>query len=77
MAIPLKLAYDALRIPELERATVTDARTGLANSSGFDAQFGDELERAKRFARPMSLAMLDLDYLNAVNDQYEPESRRR
>ncbi len=70
MAIPLKLAYDALRIPELERSAVTDARTVLANLRGFDAQFGDELKRAERFARPISLVMLDLDHFKAVNDTY-------
>ena len=70
MAIPLKLAYDALRIPELERAASTDARTGLANAAGFEARFDEELERAERFARPLSLVMLDLDHFKAVNDEY-------
>ncbi|HYN88917.1 MAG TPA: GGDEF domain-containing protein [Ardenticatenaceae bacterium] len=67
---PLVLIYRALMVPELKQEARTDAKTGLWNARHFNALFADELERAKRFHRPLALIMADLDLLRNVNNTY-------
>ena len=45
-----------------------DPLTGLLNRRGFDAAATTELARASRFARPLTLAYIDLDDFKRVND---------
>lgn len=67
---PLYLIYMTLRIPELERQTETDPKTGLFNLKFFKQQFTKELDRANRFDRPLAIIMLDLDLLRNINNTY-------
>ncbi len=67
---PLYLIYMTLRIPELERQTETDQKTGLFNLQYFKQHFMKELDRANRFDRPLSIMMLDLDLLRNINNTY-------
>ena len=67
---PLTLIYRALRVPRLEQEARTDAKTGLWNTRHFNEQFTTELDRAKRFHRPMAVIMADLDLLRNVNNTY-------
>ncbi|GAC1428459.1 MAG: hypothetical protein NVSMB65_01690 [Chloroflexota bacterium] len=67
---PLVLIYRALLIPKLRREAQTDAKTGLANARHFAALFAGELDRARRFERPLAVVMADLDRFKAVNDTY-------
>jgi diguanylate cyclase (GGDEF)-like protein len=60
----------ALRIPELERKSETDQKTGLFNHHHFMAQFNNELQRANRYDRPLSIIMADLDLLRNINNTY-------
>jgi diguanylate cyclase (GGDEF)-like protein len=46
----------------------TDPLTGLANRRYFDAVVGAELDRARRYQRPASLAVLDVNGFKAFND---------
>jgi len=53
----------------LEALSVTDPLTGLANRRRLVAAFADERNRADRYGTPLSLLLIDLDYLKQINDQ--------
>jgi diguanylate cyclase (GGDEF)-like protein len=55
---------------ELQRLATTDSLTGLPNRRHFMEQLEYELARIKRFGKPASLLMLDLDHFKRVNDTY-------
>jgi len=55
---------------QMQEQARTDALTGLNNRRTFDALLADELARAQRFNRPVSLLMLDIDHFKRVNDTY-------
>ncbi|BBI53947.1 hypothetical protein HORIV_63680 [Vreelandella olivaria] len=44
--------------------------TGLVNRSQFDAVLKSEVSRQHRYARPLSLIMLDLDFFKQINDSH-------
>ena len=67
---PLYLIYTSLRIPALERQTELDQKTGLYNHQYFMEHLAKELDRSKRFDRPLSMIMLDLDLLRNINNTY-------
>lgn len=50
--------------------SVTDALTGLYNSRHFYERLHEEVERAQRYGRPLSLIVLDADNFKQVNDTY-------
>jgi diguanylate cyclase (GGDEF)-like protein len=52
----------------LERQALTDPLTGIANRRAFHERLSDELLRAERYGRHLSLALIDLDHFKAVND---------
>ena len=64
---PLLIEREDLKT--LERNAVTDALTGLYNRRLFNETFEKELNRAKRYAQPLSLVTLDLHRFKEVNDQ--------
>lgn len=55
---------------ERERQAVTDGLTGVANRRAFNDSLQREFERAKRYDQPLSLIVIDLDYLKKINDKY-------
>ncbi|MEH6355335.1 MAG: diguanylate cyclase [Marinobacter sp.] len=55
---------------ELEKISLTDALTGLANRRHFDLYLEQEWSRALRQSQPLSMVMLDIDYFKAFNDAY-------
>jgi diguanylate cyclase (GGDEF)-like protein len=65
--LPLALAYRSLAIPALVEATRIEPKTGLYNLRHFEAALGQELGRAGRFDRPISLLMVDVDHLREIN----------
>lgn len=67
---PLMVMYRALKVPLLQREAQTDEKTGLANARHFSNTLTAEIQRAKRFNRPLSLIMSDLDLLRNVNNTY-------
>jgi diguanylate cyclase (GGDEF)-like protein len=67
---PLGLIYRALMIPALKKEAQTDAKTGLWNARHFSNVFTTEMDRAKRFERPLALIMADLDLLRNINNTY-------
>ncbi|RME44696.1 MAG: GGDEF domain-containing protein, partial [Chloroflexi bacterium] len=67
---PLVLIYRALLVPQLKAQARLDSKTGLWNARYFLELYTSELERAKRFNRPLSLIMADLDLLRNINNTY-------
>ncbi|HLZ12920.1 MAG TPA: GGDEF domain-containing protein [Candidatus Acidoferrum sp.] len=63
---PLLIEREDLKT--LERNAVTDPLTGLHNRRLFSETFEKELNRAKRYAQPLSLVTLDLHRFKEVND---------
>jgi diguanylate cyclase (GGDEF)-like protein len=55
---------------EKERQAVTDGLTGIANRRGFNEGFAREFERAWRYKQPLSLVLIDLDFLKVINDSF-------
>ena len=67
---PLLLIHRSLAIPQLQAEARVDAKTGLYNARHFAAVMQEELGRAQRFQRPLSLIMADLDLLRDINNTY-------
>src|SRR5262249_41789349 len=67
---PLLLIHRSLVVPVLEEEARVDAKTGLFNTRYFTGALGDELDRAARFQRPLSVLMIDLDLLREINNSY-------
>ena len=55
---------------ELKRLSETDDLTGIYNNRAFRRIGTDELARFRRYGRPLSFIMLDLDHFKLVNDNY-------
>ncbi len=48
----------------------TDRLTGIASRQALVAELFSEVDRARRYGRPLSVAFLDIDHFKAVNDTY-------
>jgi two-component system cell cycle response regulator len=79
VAIRLKRERDLLRrsADELRRRaeaasemSMTDALTGLLNRYGLQRALPRELSEARRYARPLSCLLLDIDFFKTVNDTH-------
>jgi two-component system, cell cycle response regulator len=79
VAIRMKLERDRLRqrAEELRRSaeaasemSMTDALTGLLNRYGLQRALQREMAEARRYARPLSCLLIDIDFFKAVNDTY-------
>jgi diguanylate cyclase (GGDEF)-like protein len=55
---------------ETKRLASTDELTGLFNHRQFYLLLGQEVRRALRYGRNLSLIILDIDYFKAYNDRY-------
>jgi len=55
---------------ELFRQASTDALTGISNRRYFQNQAEQEVRRARRFARDMTVMMIDIDHFKPINDTY-------
>lgn len=47
-----------------------DALTGIFNRGAFDRRLNDELERARRYRRTLSLILFDIDHFKSINDRF-------
>jgi diguanylate cyclase (GGDEF)-like protein len=50
--------------------SMTDALTGLLNRYGLQRALQRELSEARRYSRPLSCLLLDIDFFKAVNDTH-------
>jgi diguanylate cyclase (GGDEF)-like protein len=55
---------------ELQRLSMTDGLTGLANRRFFDEMSAREWRRCERVQKPMAVIMLDVDFFKKYNDTY-------
>lgn len=62
--------HSAALVAEVSAAALTDPLTGVLNRRGFVNAFERELDRARRYGRPLALAFLDVRGLKTVNDRY-------
>jgi len=60
----------AIKNKELEQIAVRDALTGLYNRRKLDEVFDEEVFRAERYHRALSVVMMDVDHFKRVNDTY-------
>jgi diguanylate cyclase (GGDEF)-like protein len=67
---PLFLIYRSLLVPNLKEEARTDPKTELANMKHWNEVAQVEIERARRFRRPLSVALADFDLLREVNNRH-------
>ena len=58
------------KLSETTDAATTDKLTGVANRRQLLVELFNEVERANRYERPLSVAFVDIDHFKAVNDTY-------
>jgi diguanylate cyclase (GGDEF)-like protein len=68
--IPLYLIYSTLKLPALQQRSKIDLKTKLYNAKYFEEIFEQELMRANRFNRPLTVVLGDLDLLRNINNNY-------
>ncbi len=61
----LGAAHDALA-----KLAGADPLTGIANRRSIDRSLKEELERAKRYGRSLSILFVDIDHFKQINDNY-------
>lgn len=60
----------AVLYQRMERFATTDGLTGLNNHRHFQEQLAQEMERSKRYRRPLALLLMDIDHFKNFNDTY-------
>jgi diguanylate cyclase (GGDEF)-like protein len=55
---------------ELIELAIYDNLTGMYNRRRFRALLDEEIERAKKDSKPLTLIIIDLDHFKRINDQY-------
>jgi diguanylate cyclase (GGDEF)-like protein len=58
------------RNDELTSIASTDTLTGLMNRRYFNLRLSSEISRARRYALPLSLVIVDIDNFKRINDTY-------
>ena len=58
---------------EMERLATIDGMTGIYNRRHFLTLADLEWDRARRYGRPLSFLMIDIDYFKAINDRFGHE----
>jgi diguanylate cyclase (GGDEF)-like protein len=67
VALALRNAYEYRKTQEL---TLRDGLTGLYNHAAFQDFLEREFETFRRYNRPLSLIMADIDHFKVINDTY-------
>lgn len=58
------------RTQRLRQLSTVDRLTGLLNRGYFDERVEEEASRARRYGRPLTVALIDLDKFKQFNDTY-------
>lgn len=61
-------------LAELAARATTDALTGVKNRRAGAEALTAEMERARRYGRPLAIALFDLDFFKKVNDDFGHET---
>lgn len=71
LATAAALSWSILRRTErLRQLSTHDPLTGLLNRNVLEERVGEEVIRARRYRRPLAVAMVDLDWFKRFNDTY-------
>ncbi|CAB4916595.1 unannotated protein [freshwater metagenome] len=62
---------------QLAQLAFTDHLTGLYNQRAFSDRLEEEVRRCRRYGRPLSLVVFDLDHFKLVNDTHGHEAGNR
>lgn len=57
-------------IGEVHRLSITDALTGCFNRRVIEERLPSEIERARRYGRPLSVIFADIDHFKLINDTH-------
>ena len=55
---------------QLQEMSLTDSLTSLRNRRAFDEHLPAALEHSRRYSRPLSLAVIDVDHFKSINDTF-------
>jgi len=69
--LALRAAFPLQRVllqQDFRSLAYSDPMTGLDNFRQFEETLADELTRAERYSRPLSVILLDIDYFKSFND---------
>lgn len=55
---------------QLESMATIDSLTGLANRQAFLQRAKNEFNRARRYSRPLTVVMIDIDHFKSINDRF-------
>ncbi len=66
----LMVLRNLARIEHLRALSHIDSVTGIHNRSYLNTRLVEEVARARRFHRPLSLAIFDIDHFKSLNDTY-------
>lgn len=64
------VAQDISDKKRIERLSITDPLTQIYNRLKLNSVLQIELQRARRYERPLSVILLDIDYFKNINDTY-------
>jgi diguanylate cyclase (GGDEF)-like protein len=67
---PILVLHRAVLVRHLEEVASTDAKTGLLNSAGWQAEAARTLRRTQRSRAAAAVLILDLDHFKLVNDAH-------
>lgn len=62
--------YIRKRLKEERDKALKDSLTSLPNREAYDERFELELERYKRYKKPATLVVADIDFFKSINDNY-------
>jgi diguanylate cyclase (GGDEF)-like protein len=69
-ALQAQIALSDTLARQLRELADTDTLTGVQSRRAFLERAAEELQRARRYAHPLCVAMLDIDAFKAVNDRH-------
>ena len=70
MLATLILMHRSLSLPNIQAAANLDTKTELFNARFLQTALADELARAQRFERSLSIVLADLDFLREINNTH-------
>lgn len=69
-SLALQTTNEIKRVATLQHENITDHLIGINNRRYLDRKIAEEFLRARRYALPLSMLLLDIDHFKTVNDNY-------